>query len=60
MHSVRRAIIDLQADDQLLDVFQQRVHSAAAKLGIRPLEHIERGIGPQIAQADRELCQPLL
>jgi hypothetical protein len=60
LHSVRRAIIDLQSDDQLLDVFQQRLHSGAAKLGIQPLDHIERGVGPQIAQSNRELCQPLL
>jgi len=61
LHSVRRAIIDFQSDDELLDVFQQRLHSDAAKLGIRPLKHIESGIGPQVVQQhNRELCEPLL
>jgi len=60
LHGVRRAIIDLQSDDQILDVFQERLHAVAARLNIRPLEHIERGIGPQVAQYNRELCEPLL
>lgn len=60
LHGIRRAIIDLQSDDALMDVFVERLHGAAAKLSIRPLEHIERGIGPQMAQYNRELCQPLL
>lgn len=60
LHIVRSAIIDLQADDELLDVFQQRLHSQAAKLGIRPLPHIERGIEAQLMQNNRELCEPLL
>jgi len=60
LHGVRRAIIDLQSDDALIDVFQQRLHSQAAKLGIGPLPHIERGIESQLAQNNRELCQPLL
>jgi hypothetical protein len=60
LHSVRSAIIDFQSDDALLDVFQQRLHSQAAKLGIRPLKHIESGIGPQVVQHNRELCEPLL
>jgi hypothetical protein len=60
LHSVRRAIIDLQSDDELLDVFQQRLHSQAAKLGIRPLEHIESGIESQLMQNNREICEPLL
>lgn len=60
LNTVRSAIIDLKADDELLDVFQQRLHSQAAKLGIRPLQHIERGIEAQVAQSNRELCEPLL
>ena len=60
LHGVRRAIIDLQSDDALLNVFQQRLRSKAAKLGIRPLEHIESGIEAQVAQGNRELCEPLL
>lgn len=60
LHSVRRAVIDLQADDELLDVFQQRLHSQAAKLGIRPLPHIESGIESQLSQNNREICEPLL
>ena len=60
LHSVRRAILDLQSDDELLDAFQQRLHSEAAKLGIQPLKHIESGIGPQISQHNRELCEPLI
>lgn len=60
LHGVRRAIIDLQSDDALLDVFQQRLHSQAAKLGIRPLEHIESGVEAQLMQNNRELCEPLL
>jgi len=60
LHVVRRAIMDLQDDDPLIDVFQQRLHSQAAKLGIRPLEHIERGIEAQLTQNNRELCEPLL
>ena len=60
LHVVRSAIIDLQADDELLDVFQQRLHSQAVKLGIRPLPHIEKGIEAQLMQNNRELCEPLL
>jgi len=60
LHVVRRAIIDLQSDDALLDVFQQRLHSQAAKLGIRPLPHIESGIESQLMQNNREICEPLL
>ena len=60
LHSVRSAIIDLQSDDELLDVFQQRLHSQAAKLGIQPLQHIERGIEEQLMQNNRELCESLL
>lgn len=60
LHSVRRAIIDLQSDDELVDVFKQRLHSQAAKLGIRPLEHIESGIESQLAENNRELCKRLL
>ena len=60
LHVVRRAIIDLQADDELLDVFRQRLNSQAAKLGIRPIEHIEKGIEAQLEQNNRELCEPLL
>jgi len=60
LHVVRGAIIDLQSDDALLDVFQQRLHSQAAKLAIRPLQHIESGIEPQLIQNNRELCEPLL
>jgi hypothetical protein len=60
LHTVRSAIIDLQADDELLDVFQQRLHSQAAKLGIRPLPHIEKGIEAQLTQNNREICEPLL
>jgi len=60
LHTVRGAIIDLQSDDELLDVFQQRLHSQASKLGIRPLRHIEKGIEPQLMQNNRELCEPLL
>jgi len=50
LHVVRSAIIDLQSDDALLDVFQQRLHSQAPKLGILPLQHIESGIAPQLMQ----------
>jgi hypothetical protein len=60
LHGVRRAIIDLHSDDALLDVFQQRLHSQAAKLGIRALQHIESGIEPQLMQNNREICEPLL
>jgi hypothetical protein len=60
LHVVRRAIIDLQADDELLDVFQQRLHSQAVKLGIRPLPHIEKGIEAQLMQNNRGICEPLL
>ena len=60
LHRVRRAIIDFQSDDALLDVFQQRLHSQAAKLGIRPLPHIESGIEKQLMENNRELCEPLL
>lgn len=60
LHGIRLAIISLQSDDQLLDVFQQRLHSQAAKLGIRPLPHIEMGIEAQLMQNNRELCEPLL
>jgi hypothetical protein len=60
LHTVRSAINDLQSDDALLDVFQQRLHSQAAKLGIRPLNHIETGIEAQVTQNNRELCEPLL
>ena len=60
LHSIRSAIIDLQSDDELLDVFEQRLHSQAAKLGIRPLAHIESGIESQLMQNNRELCESLL
>ena len=60
LHVVRDAIIDLQADDTLLDVFQQRLHSQGAKLGIQPLPHIEKGIEGQLRQNNREICEPLL
>jgi hypothetical protein len=60
LRTVRSAIIDFQSDDALLDVFQQRLHSQAAKLGIRPLPHIERGIEAQLIQNNREICEPLL
>ena len=60
LRDVRRAIIDLQSDDGLLDVFQQRLHSQAAKLGIRPLAHIEKGIEAQLMQNNHEICEPLL
>lgn len=60
LREVRRAIIDLKSDDALLDVFQQRLHSQAARLGIRPLKHIESGIGPQVLPHNREICEPLL
>jgi len=36
------------------------LHSQAAKLGIRPLKHIETGIEAQVTQNNRELCEPLL
>lgn len=60
LYRVRSAINDLQSDDALLDVFQQRLHTQAAKLGIRPLSHIESGIEAQLMQNNREICEPLL
>jgi len=60
LYRVRSAIIDLQSDDALVDVFQQRLGSQADKLGIRPLQNIESGIETQLMQNNRELCEPLL
>jgi hypothetical protein len=60
LHQVHHALLDLRADDQMLDVFGSRFGEFAAKLNIRPKEHIERGVGFRIDPAVRELCQPLL
>lgn len=60
LHQVHHAILDLQFDDQLLDVFGARFRDFAAKLDIRPKQHIEGGIAANVEPAVRELCQPLL
>jgi hypothetical protein len=60
LHQVRQALLDLQADDDILDVFGSRFGTFAAKLNIRPKQHIEQGIGAQVLPARRQLCEPLL
>ena len=60
LHDVHHAILDLQFDDKMLDVFGSRFRDFAAKLNIRSKEHLERGIDAQVGPAVRELCQPLL
>jgi len=60
LHAVHHALLDLEADDAMLDVFGPRFDEFAGKLNIRAKDHLDRGIEAQIAPAVRELCQPLL
>ena len=60
LREVRGAIEDLRSNDDLLNVFRQRLDAAAAILKIKPLPHIEAGLGDELAPAEHDFCRPLL
>ena len=60
LRELRGAIADLHDTADLLNVFRQRLDSAAAVLKIKPVPHIDAGVADQLALNSRDFCRPLL
>ena len=60
LHEVRAALTSLNADNEILEVFQVRAREFGGKLGLSPEQGIDKGLQRQVAGYNTELCKSLL